>query len=76
MMSLVASVMAKVAAMQAPVVVAASGGGGGDLTSAVSTLTNMATSVLTLITGNPILLVFFCAPILGVVIVVVKKLRS
>lgn len=60
-----------------PVVVAASGGGdAGDLSSAVSTITSIGSSLLAMITGNPILLVLFCLPVVGGVIVLVKKLRS
>lgn len=48
----------------------------GTLTSGVSSVMGVVSTVMTTITGNPILTAFFVAPIIGVVIGVVRKLRA
>lgn len=45
------------------------------MTDAISSLMGVATSVLTTVTGNPILMVFFCAGLVFTAIGVVKKLK-
>lgn len=45
------------------------------MTEAVSSLMDVATTVLTTVTGNPTLMVFFCAGLLFTGIAVVKKLK-
>ena len=42
---------------------------------AVSIITDIATDVLTLITGNTVLMTFFCAGLLGIAISYVKRLK-
>lgn len=49
---------------------------GGTLTSGVTSVMGLVTTVMTAITDNPILLAFFVAPIIGVVIGIVRKLRA
>jgi hypothetical protein len=49
---------------------------GGSLTSAVSSIMTVVSTVMTTITGNEILLTFFCAGIVGVAIGIVKRLRA
>lgn len=46
------------------------------MTDAVSSLMSVMSTVMTTITGNSILLTFFCAGIVGIAIGVVKKLRT
>lgn len=46
------------------------------LTTAVGSLMEVVSIVMTTITGNSILLTFFCASIVGIAIGVVKKLRT
>lgn len=46
------------------------------MTTAVGSLMEVVSTVMTTITGNPILLTFFCAGIVGIAIGVVKKLRT
>lgn len=46
------------------------------MTTAVGSLMEVVSIVMTTITGNGILLTFFCAGILGIAIGVVKKLRT
>ena len=48
----------------------------GTMTSAVESLMGVVSTVMTTITGNAILLTFFCAGIVGIAIGVVKKLRT
>lgn len=48
----------------------------GTLTSGVSSVMGVVSTVMTTITANPILAAFFVAPIIGVVIGVVRKLRA
>jgi hypothetical protein len=48
----------------------------GTLTSGVSSVMGVVSTVMTTITDNPILTAFFVAPIIGVVIGVVRKLRA
>lgn len=50
--------------------------GGASLTDAVSSIMSVVTTVMTTITGNTILLTFFCASIVGVAIGIVKRLRA
>lgn len=49
--------------------------GGNGMTTAVTSLMDVVSSVLTTITGNPTLMVFFCAGVVGIAIGVVKKLK-
>lgn len=49
--------------------------GGSGMTEAISSLMEVATSVLTTVTGNPTLMVFFCAGLVFTAIGVVKKLK-
>lgn len=49
--------------------------GASGMTEAVQSLLEVATTVLTTITGNPTLMVFFCAGILFIGIGVVKSLK-
>ncbi len=46
------------------------------MTTAVGSLMDVVSIVMTTITGNSILLTFFCAGIVGIAIGVVKKLRA
>lgn len=46
------------------------------MTTAVASLMEVVSTVMTTITGNIILLTFFCAGIVGIAIGVVKKLRT
>lgn len=46
------------------------------MTDAVTSLMSVVSTVMTTITGNSILLTFFCAGIVGIAIGVVKKLRT
>lgn len=46
------------------------------MTTAVGSLMDVVSTVMTTITGNGILLTFFCAGIVGIAIGVVKKLRT
>ena len=46
------------------------------MTDAVSSLMGVVSTVMTTISGNSILLTFFCAGIVGIAIGVVKKLRT
>lgn len=50
--------------------------GAGTMTTAVESLMGVVSTVMTTITGNNILLTFFCAGIVGIAIGVVKKLRT
>ena len=46
-----------------------------DVSSALSTVTSVFTSAMGIITGNPVLMVFFAAGLLGVGFRLVKKAR-
>lgn len=46
------------------------------MTTAVGSLMEVVSTVMTTINGNAILLTFFCASIVGVAIGIVKKLRT
>mgnify|MGYP001186128743 FL=1 len=46
------------------------------MTTAVTSLMNVVSNVMTTITGNETLMVFFCAGVVGIAIEVVKKLRT
>lgn len=46
-----------------------------DITSALSTVTSVFSSAMTIITGNAVLMVFFAAGLLGVGFRLVKKAR-
>lgn len=46
------------------------------MTTAVASLMEVVSTVMTTITGNSVLLTFFCAGIVGIAIGVVKKLRT
>ncbi len=50
--------------------------GANTMTSAVGSLMEVVSTVMTTITGNSILLTFFCAGIVGIAIGVVKNLRT
>lgn len=45
------------------------------MTTAVGSLMEVVSTVITTITGNPTLMVFFCAGVVGIAIGVVKKLK-
>lgn len=45
------------------------------MSDAVSTLAGFVSNVLAIITGNPVLMVMFCAPVLGAAVGVVRRLR-
>ena len=45
------------------------------MTDAVTSLMRVVSTVMTTITGNAVLMTFFCAGIIGIAIAVVKKLR-
>ena len=45
------------------------------MTDAVTSLMGVVYTVMTTITGNAVLMTFFCAGIIGIAIAVVKKLR-
>lgn len=46
------------------------------MTTAVGSLMDVVNKVMTTITGNETLMVFFCAGVVGIAIGVVKKLRT
>lgn len=48
----------------------------GTLSSGVTSVMGVVSTVMTTITNDPILIAFFVAPIIGVVIGVVRKLRA
>lgn len=48
---------------------------GNGMTTAVGSLMEVVSNVITTITGNPTLMVFFCAGVVGIAIGVVKKLK-
>ena len=48
----------------------------GTITSGISTLTELVTSVWTIMTGNPLVMVFVGASLLGVAIGVIRKLTK
>lgn len=50
--------------------------GANTMTTAVTSLMSVVSSVMTTITGNETLMVFFCAGVVGIAIGVVKKLRT
>lgn len=50
--------------------------GGNTMTTAVTSLMDVVSKVMTTITGNETLMVFFCAGVVGIAIGVVKKLRT
>lgn len=50
--------------------------GGNTMTTAVGSLMEVVSTVLTTITGNPTLMVFFCAGVVGIAICVVRKLKK
>lgn len=45
------------------------------MTTAVGSLMEVVSTVITTITGNPTLMVFFCAGVVGIAIGVVRKLK-
>lgn len=49
--------------------------GANTMTTAVGSLMEVVSTVITTITGNPTLMVFFCAGVVGIAIGVVKKLK-
>lgn len=53
----------------------ASGGAGSGMTQAVSDVMGVVSTVMTTITGNAVLMAFFCAGIIGVAIAIVRKLK-
>ena len=50
--------------------------GGISMTTAVGSLMDVVSTVITSITGNPTLMVFFCAGVVGIAIGVVRKLKK
>ena len=50
--------------------------GGNTMTTAVGSLMEVVSTVITTITGNPTLMVFFCAGVVGIAIGVVRKLKK
>lgn len=46
------------------------------MTEAVTSIMGVVSTVMTTITGNSVLMTFFCASIVGVAIGIVKKLRA
>lgn len=46
------------------------------MTSAVSSIMSVVSTVMTTITGDTVLMTFFCASIVGIAIGIVKKLRA
>lgn len=46
------------------------------MTDAVTSIMGVVSTVMTTITGNAVLMTFFCASILGVAIGIVRKLRA
>ena len=50
--------------------------GGSSMTTAVGSLMDVVSTVLTTITGNTTLMVFFCAGVVGIAIGVVRKLKK
>lgn len=46
------------------------------MTTAVTSFMDVVSTVMTTITGNPTLMAFFCAGIVGIAIGVVKQLRT
>lgn len=46
------------------------------MTEAVTSIMGVVSTVMTTITGNAVLMTFFCASIVGVAIGIVKKLRA
>lgn len=50
--------------------------GGNSMTTAVGSLMDVVSIVITTITGNPTLMVFFCAGVVGIAIGVVRKLKK
>lgn len=50
--------------------------GANTMTTAVTSLMSVVSTVMTTITGNETLMVFFCAGVIGIAIGVVKKLRT
>ena len=46
------------------------------MTSAITEIMSVVTTVMSTITGNAILLTFFCASIVGIAIGIVKRLRA
>lgn len=48
---------------------------GSSMSEAINTIVGLVPDVLGIISGNPVLMVFFCAGILGIVIGVIKKLK-
>lgn len=51
-------------------------GSAATMTSAVTSIMGVVSTVMTTITGNEILLTFFCASIVGIAIGLVRKLRA
>lgn len=50
--------------------------GTNSMTTAVTSFMDVVSKVMTTITGNETLMVFFCAGVVGIAIGVVKKLRA
>ena len=50
--------------------------GANTMTTAVTSFMSVVSTVMTTITGNETLMVFFCAGVVGIAIGVVKKLRT
>lgn len=50
--------------------------GGNTMTTAVTSLMGVVSTVMTTITGNETLMVFFCAGVVGIAIGVVRKLKK
>lgn len=48
---------------------------GGSITEAVSSIMGVVSTVITTVTGNPILLVFFASGVVGIAIGIVHRLK-
>ncbi|MCL2605248.1 MAG: hypothetical protein FWD90_12280 [Defluviitaleaceae bacterium] len=80
---LVAAIVTMFATVLVPMTVRASDGTGGGASgemglvmSAITTLTTLIGNIFTLMTSNPVLAIFLAAGLLGVAIVVFKRLRG
>lgn len=51
-------------------------GAGGSITEAVTSIMGVVNTVITTVTGNPILLVFFASGVVGIAIGIVHRLKK
>lgn len=51
-------------------------GAGGSITEAVTSIMGVVSTVITTVTGNPILLVFFASGVVGIAIGIVHRLKK